>query len=161
MSIKKRHPIRSSDIRSMKEELKPRFGKQVEDLLNGTVETAELEDGKDIIVVDGTPAFLEKDEELMPLIFFVDRLELKNVTVDMGAVGHISDGADVMAPGILEVDESIGKGDTVGIVDEKNKKTIAIGKTLKKGPSLKGKEGKVIKNLHYVGDELWGLKEEF
>ena len=85
----------------MKEELKPRFGAQIDKILDGTVETAELEDGKDIIVIDGMPAFLEKEDGLMPLIFFADRLSLKSVTVDMGAVEHISDGADVMAPGIV------------------------------------------------------------
>ncbi len=161
MSIKKRHPIRSSDIRDMKEELKPRFGNQIEDLLDGTVETAELEDGKDIIIIDGRPAFIKKDGDFMPLIFFADRLSMKKVTVDMGAVKHITDGADVMAPGVVNVDKSIAKGEIVNIEDEKNNKTIALGNALKDGPSLIGEKGKVIENKHHVGDELWDLKDEF
>ncbi len=145
----------------MKKDLKQRFGEGVEELLDGKVETAEFESGENLVIIDDTPAFAKENGELLPLIFITDRLDMKRVTVDMGAVKHISNGADVMAPGIIEVDDDIQKGDNVAIDDEKNNKILAIGEALEKSGGLKGEEGKVIKTLHYAGDRFWELKEEF
>lgn len=160
MRIKKRHPIRDSDIRDLADRLKPQFGIEIENLLEGRVETAELESGESIILVDGEPILVEKDI-LFPFTSAADKLSLKRVTVDMGAVKPISDGADVMAPGIVEVEDGIEEGEIIGIEDEKNRKIIAIGETLVEEDSLKGKEGKVVRNLHYVGDKYWSILEEF
>ncbi len=160
MKIKKRHPIRNSDIRDMVEELKPQFGKEIENLLEGRVETAELESGEDIVLLDGKPVLIQKDG-FFPFTSAADRLSLKRITVDMGAVEPICDGADIMAPGISEVEGDVEKGEIVGIEDEENRRTIAIGETLVGRDSLKGEEGKVVKNLHYVGDKYWSLLKEF
>jgi PUA domain protein len=75
----------------------------------------------------------------------------------MGAVPHIADGADVMAPGVVSVDEDILPGDGVVIVDERHGKPLAIGLALVAGADMKAPKGKVIKNLHHVGDEIWSL----
>ena len=65
-----------------------------------------------------------------------------------------------MAPGIVDADPSILKDDYVWICDENNKKPLAIGIALMSGEQMKqSKEGKAIKNLHYVGDELWNLTQ--
>lgn len=161
MSPKKRHPIRSSEIRKMVEKLRPKLGDEIEDLLNGMVEKAELESEKELILIDREPAIIKENDDYLPLLNIADRLSLKRITVDMGAVAPISKGANIMAPGITGTDKNIEKGEIVGIEDEKNRKLIAIGRTLKKEPSLKGQEGKVIENLHHVGDRYWELKEEF
>ena len=42
----------------------------------------------------------------------------------MGAVGFITKGADVMAPGITDADPMIQKDDLVWICDEKHRKPI-------------------------------------
>lgn len=160
MRIKKRHPIRDSDIRDLAGRLKPRFGVEIENLLEGRVETAELESGENIILADGEPVLVKKDI-FFPFTSAADKLSLKRITVDMGAVKPISDGADIMAPGIVEVEEGIEKGEIVGIEDEENGKVIAIGETLVGKDSIKGEEGKVVQNLHYVGDKYWSLLEEF
>lgn len=159
--MKKRHPIRSSDIRKIIEELKPKFGEEIKTLLDGKVEKAKLESGKDILLVDEEPVLVKEDDQYFPTISAADRLALKRVTIDMGAVKPVSNGADIMAPGIVQVDENIKKGDMVGIEDEKNNKLIALGTALENGPSLEGEEGKVIKNIHYVGDKFWELQEAF
>lgn len=161
MSVRKRHPIRNSEIREIVEDLETRLNEGVEDLFEGRVETAELESGENIILIDRKPAFLMRGDEYFPLLFFADRLPLRKVTVDMGAVKPISDGADVMAPGVIGYDEQIKSGDVVGIEDEKNHELIAIGAALKRGASLKGEKGRVIENIHHVGDKFWDLKEEF
>ena len=78
------------------------------------------------------------------------------VTVDMGAVPFITNGADCMGPGIVEADDSIAAGDLVWIRDVKNKMPLAIGISERSGEELMEKKpGKAIKNLHNVGDKLW------
>lgn len=160
MEIKRRHPIRNSKTRGIVEKLKPKLGEAIESLLEGRVEIAEIGSEEKVILADGSPALIKKEGEYFPLTSTADRLSLKRVTVDMGAVKPISDGADVMAPGVVEADEEIKKGQIVGIEDEKNSKIIAIGTALKDGPYLKGEKGKVIKNIHYVGDRYWALREK-
>ena len=92
------------------------------------------------------------------------RPEKKHVTIDMGAVKFITNGADVMAPGIVEVDPYIKEGDVVWIRDEINRKPVAIGRALVDAEKMveeekEGRKGKVIKNLHYVGDKIWNLEK--
>jgi predicted ribosome-associated RNA-binding protein Tma20 len=45
-------------------------------------------------------------------------------------------------------------GVPVTIMDEKYRKHIAVGVTLTALKALGGK-GKVVRNLHYVGDKVW------
>ncbi len=160
MALKNRHHVRDSDIRNLVQKLEPKLGEKIGEILEGKVETAEIESGEEIILVSDKPVLIETEDEYIPLIFSTEELDLKEVIVDMGAVKPVSDGADIMAPGILEISENIDKGEIVTVKDEKNQKTIAIGKTLEKGANLEGDEGKVIKNLHYVGDDFWSLSEE-
>ena len=80
------------------------------------------------------------------------------VVVDMGAVGFIVKGADIMAPGIVDADIQIKEGDFVWVCDEKHHKPLAVGKALMNGETMKvNQTGKAIKNIHYVGDMLWNL----
>ena len=92
------------------------------------------------------------------------RPEKKHVTIDMGAVKFITNGADVMAPGIVEVDPGIKEGDIVWMRDETNRKPLAIGRALVDAEKMVEEEkdrrkGKVIKNIHYVGDKIWDLEK--
>jgi len=80
---------------------------------------------------------------------------MKKVVVDLGALNSIINGADVMRPGIIEYDENINKDDIVVIVEEKNKKPIAIGKVLYSSEEIKNLgSGKTIKNIHCLGDNF-------
>ena len=83
------------------------------------------------------------------------------VTVDMGAVRFIYNGADVMAPGIAEADPAIRAGDVVWVRDEKNRRPLAVGRAIMDGPTMaRAKKGKAIETIHHVGDDLWRLGEE-
>jgi len=76
----------------------------------------------------------------------------------MGAVGFIIKGADVMAPGIIDADNTIQKDDVVWICDEKHHKPLATGIALMNGEEMKSKKpGKAVKTLQYVGDRFWVL----
>ena len=83
------------------------------------------------------------------------------VTVDMGAVKFVYNGADVMAPGIVDADPAIEVGDLVWVRDEKNLRPLAVGEALMAGPEMVASEkGKAVRSIHHVGDPLWKLDEE-
>ncbi len=85
----------------------------------------------------------------------------RHVTVDMGAVPFVYNGADVMAPGIVDADSAIRVRDLVWVRDEKNRRPLAVGRALMDGPTMARKErGKAMETIHHVGDDLWRLGEE-
>jgi PUA-domain protein len=83
------------------------------------------------------------------------------VTVDMGAVPFVYNGADVMAPGIVDADPAIRPGDLVWVRDERNLRPLAIGEARTSGPEMVASDkGKAVVSIHHVGDPLWKLDEE-
>lgn len=80
---------------------------------------------------------------------------LPQITVDMGAVRYIVNGADIMRPGITNIPETIKKEDIVVVIDQNNKKPLVVGVALFDATEMK--EGKVIKNIHRIGDDIWNL----
>lgn len=82
------------------------------------------------------------------------------VTVDAGAVPYVYNGADVMAPGIVEADASIQPGDFVWVRDEANGAPLAVGQALRTGEEMVAeRQGKAVRSVHHVGDRLWKLGE--
>ncbi len=76
----------------------------------------------------------------------------------MGAVKFVTSGADIMRPGIVHIDEGITKDDAVAIVDQTHKKPLAVGIALHSSEEMqKVSSGKVVKNIHYVGDWIWKM----
>ena len=85
----------------------------------------------------------------------------KFVTVDMGAVPYVTNGADIMAPGVVDADPDIKEDDMVWIRDVKNLVPLATGISSVSGEVLKkGGKGKVIRTIHNVGDKLWRSDEK-
>src|SRR5438093_11656569 len=67
------------------------------------------------------------------------------VTVDMGAVRFIYNGADVMAPGIMEADPTIRVGEIVWVRDEEHRRALAVGRAIMGGPTMAREEkGKAL-----------------
>lgn len=82
------------------------------------------------------------------------------VHVDEGAVKPIATGADVMRPGIVKVDGEFKRGDVVLVVSPSGK-VIAIAVSLyDSGELVKMTRGKVLINIHHVGDALWKLMSD-
>jgi len=110
-----------------------------------------------IYFADGAPVLIRTKLGILPSLKFEKLLmSLPHVAVDMGAVAHVVNGADVMRPGIKAVESDFGKGELVVIVDEKYRKPIALGFSEVDSTEMhRLSKGKVIRNIHYVGDELW------
>lgn len=114
-----------------------------------------------IIVVNKEPSFFYYQTKLIPTLkLFLKRENiLKKVIIDIGAIKFIINGADIMRPGITEIDLNIKKEEIIAIIDEKNHKPIAIGIALYNAEEMNSlTSGKVIKNIHYVGDEIWKIQ---
>lgn len=82
--------------------------------------------------------------------------KIKKVVVDMGAVKFVVSGADIMRPGIVNFDDGIVKDDIVLVIDANYKKPLAVGIMMFYGEEAKAiQNGKVVKNVHWVGDKVW------
>lgn len=114
-------------------------------------------EGVKVVVRDDEPVFFYAGDKIVPMVrLLLQKPLVKQVVVDMGAVRFMSSGADVMRPGIVHIDEGIAKGDIVVVVDETHKKPLCVAEALFSGEEMKAMDkGKVLKNLHYVGDKLW------
>ncbi len=154
--IRNKHRLKNKEIREIKEKLTNNF--DCDFSFDGSVfESGMLEDTV-IVFIDSEPCFLYKKNEIVFTLFGLNRFQPKNkyVVVDMGAVKFVTNGADVMAPGIVDADNDISKGDQVWICDEHNKRPLAIGFAIIDGNDMKNKkEGKAVENFLYVGDKLW------
>jgi PUA domain protein len=127
-------------------------------ILESATNFDELTVGEEVVYfVDGTPLIVRTRAGLLPSLKF-DKVinSLPRIIVDMGAVAHIANGADIMRPGVREVHSDFAKGALVLIVDEKYSKPIALGRAEVDSAEMRfmGK-GKVVGNVHYVGDALW------
>lgn len=124
-----------------------------------TVELSETETTK-IILLNKQPAFFYRSEKLIPHLKLLQAHPnlLKKIVVDMGAVKFMVSGADVMRPGIIDIEAGISKDDLVVVVDVTNRKPLAVGIALFNSEEMQAMtSGKVIKNIHYVGDEIWRI----
>lgn len=155
MPIKRRYHVRKALLKQLTQEVVKKFGENTAELLKGAIEVIELGESREIILVDGEVLLFRLSDEIFPTLKSLNRIPLKRVVIDMGAVPHIVNGADIMAPGVISADEEITLGESVVIVDERHGKPIAIGQALVPGVEMRGPKGKVIKNFHYVGDEMW------
>ena len=124
-----------------------------------SVETGNVE-GIKIIFVDDEPCFMVHENKIVFTLHGLRRYKPKEnfVVVDMGAVRFVTNGADVMSPGIVDADENIVEGDQVWICDEKHHEPLAVGVAIMNGERMISEEkGKSVRIIHYVGDMLWNL----
>ena len=129
-----------------------------ENFLGSAREIEEQRVGDDFIFFSNRrPFILRTKSGLLPSLKFDEFINtLPRVIVDMGAVSHVVNGANVMKPGIREVRNDFVKGDLLVISDEKFGKNIALGLADMDSSAMKtATKGKAIVTLHYVGDELW------
>ncbi len=114
----------------------------------------------DNIFVNGKPFFFHFENRIIPhLRILLEKDMLKSVFVDMPAIKFLINGADVMRPGIVKIDKSIEKDELIAVRDEKHSKPICVGIALFSGTEMQEMtSGKVVRNIHYVGDKVWSIK---
>ena len=157
-SISKRQ-LREKEIKKILSEFKTSYS--LDEKAFSPKPKAEIAETGDeaIIFIDNRPVILRKGGKLFPTLTFNEALEkLPKAVVDMGAIPHICNGADIMAPGIRSIEGTFQEGATILVVDEKYRKPLAIGSTLMNSSQMKEmKQGKVVSNIHFVGDQIWQI----
>lgn len=100
-----------------------------------------------ILHVDGTYLpFLTQDGLLE---------KFPSVTVDMGAVRFMCNGANLMRPGIRE-HTGFQAGEVVCIAEESHHRFLAVGTATVSSEEVDTMEkGEVVKNMHHVSDRFW------
>ena len=154
MKVKKRYFLKKKKIKEIKKEL-GEYGTLINN--KDSVELLEV-DPNDFILVNGEPYIIMIDNKPYPTLKAAlnENLNAKTAVVDMGAVKFMTNGADVMSPGITQADSTIEKGDVVLVVDENHHKPLVMGESLITGPEMEENDtGKAIKTLHYIGDDIW------
>jgi PUA domain protein len=158
--IRKRKRMRSKEIKAISSELEGMLGVPVfsED---DTVDIAESTEFDVLFVGNDILGLVSEGRPFLTVRGVIRYKPSKRyVTVDMGAVPFITNGADCMGPGIVEADSTISAGDFVWIRDEKNKVPLAVGISERSGEELAQKKaGKAIRTINNVGDKLWKTGE--
>ena len=157
--IRRRKRLRTKETKAYADELNASLGVSFSE--DDAVDIAESAD-MNLLFVNGDILGLIHDERTFLTVrgLLKYRPSRRYVTVDMGAVPFVTNGADIMGPGIVDADDDIEENDLVWIRDVKNLVPLAVGVSMLSGPELKKKtKGKAIKNLHNVGDKLWKAGE--
>jgi PUA domain protein len=151
--------MREKEIQSLDDQLSAAFGTSFLREAKA-VDKADADDWQ-IVLADNVPFVILAGSHAFPTAkAILARKPVKRfVTVDMGAVKFLMNGADVMAPGITEADPGIHPGDAVWIRDERNRQPLAVGEALVEGTAMpRGPKGKAVRAIHHVGDEVWTLQ---
>ena len=154
----RRHFLKEKEARKLFLDFSQRLKVDAERLFGPKprVEVNETEVAE-IFIVDGKPLLARSGEAFFPTLAFDEVFPfLPRIVVDMGAVPYVCDGADVMAPGVISIEGDFKENDLLLIVDERHGKPLMIGVALFNSQAMKNlKHGKIVKNVHHVGDKLW------
>lgn len=162
LRIRNRARLRRKEIEDLAARLKELYGTQRMFGESDPVEVGETELGNVIILGND---IIGLQHEGRPGLSVRGLLKYgptrRFVTVDMGAVRFVTNGADIMGPGIVDADAGIQTGDWVWVREERHGKPLAAGVALTDGATLKSKaKGKQVRNLNYVGDRFWVWGQE-
>ncbi len=160
MRVRKRRRLREKEVKALAEELLASTGIPIFKV-GDTVDVAESPEYEVIVVENQIIGFIQEKKAFLTIRGLLKYPVTKSyVTVDMGAIKFVINGADVMGPGIVDADVGIQTGDYVWVRDEKNNKPLAVGRALITGAEMgEKKPGKAIKSILFVGDKLWKFDE--
>ncbi|RLI05043.1 RNA-binding protein, partial [Candidatus Bathyarchaeota archaeon] len=153
----KRYFIKVKEILTLQQKLPS----QLQLTIKGKVKKSNVEkvefENIEIYLVNKKPLLAKIEDNVFPTLFFQEALNvLPRVVVNKGAIPYVCRGADIMRPGIVKVDGEFNSNSLVVIIDEKHGKAIALGLSLYPSVEIeKLSRGKVIRNLHFVGDKIW------
>jgi PUA-domain protein len=150
--------VREKEAKKLLSELRERV-KGIEQhwvSMESHVEVAIAED-VEIFFVKGEPVFAKSGGIVFPTLASPRLLSsMPKAVVNMGAIPYVCNGADVMAPGVVRYEGAFDKASLVVVVDERHTRPISIALALCSSEEAgKLERGKVLENLHYIGDAIW------
>ena len=159
--VKKRHSIRKNQGQELLSRLKEQIGPSEKIFHADMIEVIETNVDVSLFLVNKKPLLMDTGLWVFPTLKGAVQVPFpeRRVTVDSGAIPYIVNGADIMRPGIVSVTDDVKANAPVQIVDERHGKPLAIGIALFNAPELRASTtGKMVKNFHHVGDEIWNLE---
>lgn len=152
-----RRHLKDKETRELLKEFVEHYPASEQSLKSAEVFEELSVEGNSVVFVDGKPLILRTQKEMLPSLKFGELVgNLPKIVVDMGAVSHVVNGAHIMRPGIREVKGDFSSGSLVVVVDENHGKALALGRAdIDSGSMRSQTKGKVIANIHYVGDLFW------
>ena len=160
--MKSKKTLSNKEKRQLQIELTSLYGDEISLFFQkSTILQSVKTDEGSFIVKEGKIHWLLHNEKYLPSIHFLREtgIKLSKIVVDIGAIRFITNGADVMAPGIVSFDNSVKKGSLVEIREEKANTIIGVGMSLINSDEFdKNKKGKVIKLIHHLKDKFWLAK---
>ncbi|TXT59966.1 MAG: PUA domain containing protein [Promethearchaeota archaeon] len=168
MKIKTRHFIRKDEKEDLKKKLSEKFSAEVVEQIIPKESKVEIiiNDEEDTLYAVNNKLKLweSKKHGIIPVLTLLldNRIGLKNIIVDEGAIRFVTNGADIMRPGITKIDPDIKKGDIIRVADEDHDRTLAIGKAMYDAFEMEKKDsGKVVENVHTIKDDIWEFEKNF
>lgn len=167
IKIKQRHFIKKSELKPIKDNVLKQYDQKFADQIfpvKCKVEIIQTEAGDTLYAVDNTLKLWKSKDGYIPVLTLLlnNQVDLKTVIVDFGAVRFVTNGADIMRPGITKIDPSIQKGNIIQIVEETKHRALAVGKAMFDALEMESKSsGKVIKNIHTIQDSIWEFEKSF
>ena len=159
LKLRRRNRLRKKEVASLAIQLNEIIGCDTfgsDDM----VETAEAGELK-LVLLKGKPIAMYFDDMPFPTIQGLLQYQATKcfVTVDMGAVKFLANGADVMAPGVVDADPEIKIGMPVWVRDVNNERALVVGMALMDAQEMiNASNGKAVKTHHYVGDKIWNIE---
>jgi PUA domain protein len=161
IQAKKRHTIRKSQLNPIFSRLKGEIGDSETIFHRDQLEIVETTTALLLYMVDKKPLLMELDGIVFPTLrgILEHPFPERRIVVDSGAVPYVVNGADVMRPGIVSISDDIRAGAPAQVVEERHGKPIAICIALCDADGMREMtNGKVCRNIHHVGDEIWALE---
>jgi PUA domain protein len=156
----RRHFLRAREAEALLNKASEKLTINLEQILRAkaNVELIQTEFAE-IYLINNKPSLVKTGENVFPTLLFNEFLALlPKVVINMGAVPHVCNGANVMAPGIVRFEGEFRGGDFVLVVDEKYGKPMAVGEIIyNTDEAKKVTHGIVVRNVHFVGDKIWNF----
>jgi PUA domain protein len=157
---RRRHFLKEKEAKRFLLEVSENLGTDIGQLVGSKtrVEVNETETAE-VFIFGGRPLLAKSNGVLFPTLSFEELFAvIPKIVVDMGAVPYVCKGADVMAPGVRAIKGEFEENGPLLVVDERHGKPLAVGVALFSSEDMKARNsGKIVKNLHYVGDKLWNF----
>ncbi|MBA7569574.1 hypothetical protein ES708_11315 [subsurface metagenome] len=169
LTIRQRHFLKSKDKKIVIEKFRSLFpGKEDEfaKLITpkSRIEWIKLDQNQILYAIDNILTFWLKEDKIIPLLSYLMKNPnpFKFVKVDKGAIKFVSKGVNVMRPGITTIDPTIIKGDIVTILDPQHGRVLSVGEALYDADKMESlSDGKVIKCIHSLTDNIWAFSKNF
>ena len=151
------HRMKRKAIKQLNQRLENTLGIKI---ASETLDSGEF-DGKQVYIEDHEIIAIDIGDSVFLTLKGILKIQPERyyVVVDDGAVKFLYNGADVMAPGILDADPNIAQGNIVWVKEEMHGQPLVIGTALISGPEMiESQKGKAIKTLYHLNDDLWNAE---